>query len=66
MGWSKDGFATLVTWDAMCTVGASSVTDLGPTDAAGDEDGGEGMREPRSTAAAEEGKAEEVLATAGP
>lgn len=34
----------------MCTVGASSVTDLGPTDAAGDDEGGEGMREPLSTA----------------
>lgn len=33
----------------MCTLGASSVIDLGPTDAAGDDEGGEGMREPRST-----------------
>lgn len=53
--WSKDGFATLVPWDSMCTVVASSATDLGPTDAAGDDEGGEGMRESRSTAEDEEG-----------
>jgi hypothetical protein len=46
---SKDRFAALVTWDAMCTVVASSVIDLGPTAAAGDDEGGEGMREPPST-----------------
>jgi hypothetical protein len=28
---------------------ASSVIDLGPTDAAGEEEGGDGMRDPRST-----------------